>query len=1004
MVAFTLLLFFLGTAWSQTYVNRVWHYPPGEPPYYTIEDKTYASSIAWTAAGGPYVCEAHVTVASGVLLTVESGALVEFVEGMGLYIEGDIQATGATFTRAGERYWRGIYLSPNSNASSLVGCTIRHAGGVGYCYNGCSGLGTYNGDKRFTSIYIDACSPVITGCVIEESWSNGIEVWRGGATIENNQFHNLGADSYALVVDVTDTYPQLAGNIASGTGFHGVSAPPGRWMSSGTWRKPGASFPYFLRGSMAVESGATLTLAPGVEVRAEGNIGVYVRGTLQALGSPGNPVVFTSRKTSPSQGDWNGIYLGPGAGGSVLSQCKILYAGGLGVCYYGCRGLGFYHGADRFAAVYIDGSAPQLLQCEIHHSYSNGIEAYGANPALIGISIQDCRENGLRMEADSHPTISNSALMSNGSAGYYAATQDASSTAEPNSVTFGGNTLEGVEIRGGRIPAPSIWRKWAPNAPYVMTGNTTLDPSAVLAIDPGVAVKTPDSTVGLYCHGVVIADGTPEPIVFTSLADDTVAGDTNGDGNATQPMRGDWLGIFMGPGADGSVLNQVDVRYAGSYGRCYYGCHGWENVHGADRFAALYVDSASPSITHCTITNSRTNGIEIWRGNPTLQGTRFHNMGNDGYPLVYSTTDTYPRMAGNVTSGTGYHAILVPQGRWRTSGSWNKPGESFPYLISGNVSVATDVVLTISAGTILRVANGVGFYFNGTLVADGTAREPIVFASADPTAVSEKWSGIYLGPQAGGSLLHFCSILHAGSWNWWTGLGNYHGSVRYTSLYFDNCSPMVACCTIGKTASGIEMYNSGALILSSVIFDSAGKGILCEGGSTPSILNNTVAENTRNGATGIATVNSSPILTNNIVAFNGTGISQTGSGTIALANNCVYGNGTNHAGLAPGATDLSEDPLFTGSAEGDFHLTSKSPCINAGQDGMTPPVTEDRDGKARPLGNHADIGAYEYGESETTVFEFGGAWCATGWHGLLDLNLNGEVDVEDLILLLRRWK
>lgn len=791
IVAFTLLLFFVGTAWSQTYVNRVWHYPPGEPPYYTIEDKTYASSIAWTAAGGPYVCEAHVTVASGVLLTVESGALVEFVEGMGLYIEGDIQANGATFTRAGERYWRGIYLSPNSNASSLVGCTIRHAGGVGYCYNGCSGLGTYNGAKRFTSVYIDACSPVITGCVIEESWSNGIEVWRGGATIENNQFHNLGADSYALVVDVTDTYPQLAGNIASGTGFHGVSAPPGRWMSSGAWRKPGASFPYFLRDSMAVESGATLTLAPGVEVRAEGNIGVYVRGALQAVGSPGNPVVFTSRKTSPSQGDWNGIYLGPGAGGSVLSQCRILYAGGLGVCYYGCRGLGFYHGADRFAAVYIDGSAPQLLQCEIHHSYSNGIEAYGANPALIGISIQDCRENGLRMEADSHPTISNSALMSNGSAGYYAVTQDASSTAEPNSVTFGGNTLEGVEIRGGRILAPSIWRKWAPNAPYVMTGNTTLDPSAVLAIDPGVAVKTPDSTVGLYCHGVVIADGTPEPIVF---------------------------------------------------------------------------------------------------------------------------------------------------------------------------------------------------------------------ASADPTAVSEKWSGIYLGPQAGGSLLHFCSILHAGSWNWWTGLGNYHGSVRYTSLYFDNCSPMVACCTIGKTASGIEMYNSGALILSSVIFDSAGMGILCEGGSTPSILNNTVAENTRNGATGIAAVGSSPILSNNIVAFNGTGISQMGGGTVALANNCVYGNGTDYSGLAPGATDRSEDPLFAGSAEGDFHLTSKSQCINAGLDEMTPPVTEDRDGKARPLGNHTDIGAYEYGESETTVFEFGGAWCATGWHGLFDLNLNGEVDVEDLILLLRRWK
>jgi hypothetical protein len=310
-VAFFAFFNSIGAAWSQTYVNRVWHYPPGEPPYYTIEDKTYSSDVTWDAAGSPYVCEAHVNVGPGALLTVESGVLVQLVEEKGLFVEGDLQASGATFTRIGEGYWRGIYLSPNSNASSLVGCTIRYAGGVGYCYYGCSGLGTYNGDKRFTSLYIDACSAVVSGCAIEESWSNGIEIWRGGATIENTQFNNLGADSYSLVLDVTDTYPDLAGNIASGSGFHGVSVPAGRWMSSGTWNKPGTAFPYYLRGSVEVEAGATLTLDPGVEVRAEGNIGLYVRGALLAAGTPGEPIVFTSRKADPSAGDWNGICHNP---------------------------------------------------------------------------------------------------------------------------------------------------------------------------------------------------------------------------------------------------------------------------------------------------------------------------------------------------------------------------------------------------------------------------------------------------------------------------------------------------------------------------------------------------------------------------------------------------------------------------------------------------------------------------------------------------------------------
>jgi hypothetical protein len=200
------------------------------------------------------------------------------------------------------------------------------------------------------------------------------------------------------------------------------------------------------------------------------------------------------------------------------------------------------------------------------------------------------------------------------------------------------------------------------------------------------------------------------------------------------------------------------------------------------------------------------------------------------------------------------------------------------------------------------------------------------------------------------------------------------------------------------------MYGSGAEILNSVIYDCGGKGILCEGGSTPMILNDTIAENTRGGATAVSSAESSPTLINNIVAFSGTGISGAGSGTLTLANNCVFGNGTNYSGVTPGATDLSEDPLFAGSAEGDCHLTSMSPCINAGQDGTTPPVAEDRDGKARPLGNHLDIGAYEYGESAATVFEFGGAWGTSGWQGLLDLDLNSKVDVLDLILLLRRWK
>ncbi len=53
------------------------------------------------------------------------------------------------------------------------------------------------------------------------------------------------------------------------------------------------------------------------------------------------------------------------------------------------------------------------------------------------------------------------------------------------------------------------------------------------------------------------------------------------------------------------------------------------------------------------------------------------------------------------------------------------------------------------------------------------------------------------------------------------------------------------------------------------------------------------------------------------------------------------------------------DPLFVSAT--DYHLQSTSPCINAGLNYGAP--NDDFDGKKRPIGAVADIGAFEYGNS-----------------------------------------
>jgi hypothetical protein len=177
----------------------------------------------------------------------------------------------------------------------------------------------------------------------------------------------------------------------------------------------------------------------------------------------------------------------------------------------------------------------------------------------------------------------------------------------------------------------------------------------------------------MYIDGTFRVLGTSsDPIYFTSLRDDTIGGDTNGDGGGSTPGRGNWRRIEFRDSSDdaNSLIEYAEIRYGG------------DDVYAGPNYGAITLIDASPTVQNSTIVESEAYGIRTRDSSPNLVCNDIYDNGSYGLfnESIATVVDAQDQWWGSQSGQSGpYHSTLNPDGTgdrvsdgvdfvpWRTS-------------------------------------------------------------------------------------------------------------------------------------------------------------------------------------------------------------------------------------------------------------------------------------------------------------------------------------------------
>jgi len=500
-----------------------------------------------------YSVNADVAIRNNATLTIEPGVRLEFDQGMRFEVESDgvLSAIGTsqnpiTFTGAlaSNGFWDGIEIRSvvtsqidnavveyGGNTSSfnpanigisfegrlnLANSTIRHSGSYGIAHSGSAVLVGFTAN----TITLNEDAPI---------------------TVPANQVGAIAADNLLAGNNTIVGGDRDYIEVQNASGSSGIT-------TNQTWNLLDVDYRMFPGLSTNVD--AELTIAPGVTLifGANAYLNIRTNGTLNAVGTPAQPITFTALQPTP--GFWAGIQFTFNSTDNILDNTIVEYAGGTG--------------SNITANVGVFSTSGRLT---LRNSLLRESAGYGFSFANnINLTMENVTSTANNQPGEI--AFNDVGLLDSGS-------------------DYSGNTDDRVVLAAGGTVGDFIDQTMKNiSIPYFVSSNNTTSINAQLTIEPGTEIQFNSSGgLNIQTDGVLIAQGTPaQPIIFTGALQ----------------FPGYWNGIqHTFSNSPSNIIDNAVIEYAGA------------PSGNTQALVGYFGTNTSGNVTNTVLRGSQTNGIWI---------------------------------------------------------------------------------------------------------------------------------------------------------------------------------------------------------------------------------------------------------------------------------------------------------------------------------------------------------------------------------------------------------